>query len=546
MTKKTLLVLLTITALAFVLRIYNITSVPPSPDWDEASLGYNAYSILKTGKDEFGNYLPLSLRSFNDYKPAFYAYTAIPSVALFGLNIFAVRLPSVLMGVLTVIGVFFLAEYLRKSLKQSRLNVSFSLLVSFLLSISPWHLQFSRGAFEVNSGLFLLVWGAVFLLWGTVKPGFLLLSAVFYSLSLYAYHSSRIFVPLFLLGVFIIYRDKFLAVRKYLAVAVIIGIIMSLPALFIMISPEGRQRLAGVSIYTDQTGLLRDNVIKIDQDNAVNNKFANLLHNRRLTYVERFIEGYLWHFTPIWLFLNGDGVGRHHAPDMGLLYLIELPFVLLGLYKLLGAKEKEKYIILLWFLLPALAGAPTNQVPHAIRSYYFLPVFQIFTALGIISAVKNFQSDKIRQMLIFVTVLLYSANFTYYLDAYFRHFPYEYAKHWQYGYKEAIAATQSLEDKYHRIIFSGKLEQPYIYYLFYTKYDPSVYLAKGGSKEIDFNNWSHLKLDKYEFKLFNWNEEINRNNTLYIGRPADFPGGVKIIKTISYPNGEPAMVLVEG
>src|SRR5271170_7064405 len=90
-------VLTLILVLGLALRLWQLGAVPPSPDWDEVALGYDAYSIMHTGRDEFGAFLPSVLRSFDDYKPALYAYLAIPTVAVFGLTTFAVRLPSVAM-----------------------------------------------------------------------------------------------------------------------------------------------------------------------------------------------------------------------------------------------------------------------------------------------------------------------------------------------------------------------------------------------------------------------------------------------------------------
>src|SRR3989344_4582888 len=96
-------ILIIIIFLATVLRFYQLGQNPPSLDWDETAHGYNAYSILKTGRDEYGYKLPLSFRSFDDYKPPIYTYLVVPSVAIFGLNDFAVRFPSAVLGVLAVI-----------------------------------------------------------------------------------------------------------------------------------------------------------------------------------------------------------------------------------------------------------------------------------------------------------------------------------------------------------------------------------------------------------------------------------------------------------
>src|SRR3990167_6856775 len=104
--------LLLIVLLAVFLRFWQLGSVPPSPDWDEAALGYNAYSIMQTGKDEYGKFLPVILRSFDDYKPALYAYLIIPFIKIFDLNILAVRFPSALFGVIGVIFTYLLVKEL--------------------------------------------------------------------------------------------------------------------------------------------------------------------------------------------------------------------------------------------------------------------------------------------------------------------------------------------------------------------------------------------------------------------------------------------------
>ncbi|MEK7169074.1 MAG: 4-amino-4-deoxy-L-arabinose transferase, partial [Patescibacteria group bacterium] len=107
--KKLVLILISlIIILAGVLRIYQLGNVPPSPDWDEVALGYDAYSIIHTGKDEFGKFLPVVLRSFDDYKPALYAYFIIPAIFMFDLTTFAVRFPSAVFGIVSVLAVFLL------------------------------------------------------------------------------------------------------------------------------------------------------------------------------------------------------------------------------------------------------------------------------------------------------------------------------------------------------------------------------------------------------------------------------------------------------
>ena len=151
-----------IVLIAAWVRLWQLGQTPPSPDWDEAALGYNAYSVLKTGRDEYGTWFPLSLRSFDDYKPPLYMYLAIPSIAAFGLETWAVRLPSALMGILAVVGTYFLVvEFYKHYNNYKNYNSYIPLLSALLLAISPWHIQFSRIAFEANIGVTINIWAVV-------------------------------------------------------------------------------------------------------------------------------------------------------------------------------------------------------------------------------------------------------------------------------------------------------------------------------------------------------------------------------------------------
>src|SRR5260221_6229585 len=133
--------------LAASLGCCKLGAVSTSPNADEVAIGYNAFLILKTGKDEYGRKFPLLFQSFDDYKMPVYIYLTVPSVALFGLRDFSVRLPSAVLGTLTVYATYVLVTSLFA-------NSSLALIAAFLLAISPWHLQFSRSAYEANVAVF--------------------------------------------------------------------------------------------------------------------------------------------------------------------------------------------------------------------------------------------------------------------------------------------------------------------------------------------------------------------------------------------------------
>src|SRR3989338_5723329 len=241
---KTKKIFWAILVLAFILRFYKLGEVPLSLDWDENSNAYNAYSILKTGRDEYGNFLPLTNRSFDDYKPPLYMYLEIPVVALLGLTPLAARLPSAIFGFLTVPLIYFLTkklfeksnvsghpfDKLRMTLSPSKgqwsvvKSESIALLAMLMLSISPLHLQFSRGAFESTVGLFFVVFGVYMFLLGFEKKSILIFTfaSLLFILSMYTYHAYRIFSSLFIISLFFIYFKEIRTNVKKLLLPVVL------------------------------------------------------------------------------------------------------------------------------------------------------------------------------------------------------------------------------------------------------------------------------------------------------------------------------------
>lgn len=543
--KKIKIVLLAvILVLGATLRLCELGVTPSSINWDEASLGYNAYSIFETGKDEYGKTLPVVLRSFNDYKPALYAYLITPFYKIFGLNEFAVRLPSAIFGILTLLSVYFLT---RKLFKKE----SIALLTTFLLAISPWHIQFSRIAFEANVGLALNVFAATFFLYGLKKHWMLIFAAIFAGLSVHAYQSDRVFAPLFVLGMIIIYLKPLMIIpKKYLALSISAGIIIVLPLIVFMLTDSNALlRAKGTSIFSDNMALLQDNAQRNKFNIESGNRLGEALDNRRTVYVKTIIDGYLSHYSPNWL-LKGD-LARHHAPEMGLIYIWEFPFILIGIYILLFSKfnKKTKYFIFFWFLLAPIPASITTGVPHAVRTLNFLPTWQIFTALGLITAygvVSSIRysvfSIKLKHLIFIFYILFFIFNFLYYLNQYFVQQNYFHARDWLYGYKQVVSEVVRRENNFSRVIISDKepMNQSYIFYLFFSQYNPTKYQELS----ISLKDLNKREFDKYSFRPILWSEDKNLENTLFVGLPSEIPPSDTIF-TVYYPDGMPAMVIAE-
>lgn len=539
--------------LGIFLRVFLLGKVPVSPDWDEVALGYNAFSILETGRDEYGKVLPIVLQSFDDYKPALYAYLIIPFIQLLGLTVVAVRLPAALFGSLSLLVVFFIVrELFPNGIEMGKVKIgkhTLSLLVMFFLAISPWHIQFSRVAFEAQVGLSFNLLTILFFLKAFKKSYFLPFSFLFAGLNIYMYQSEKVYTPLLFLLLVVVFWSSFKKIgKKWMISAFAIGLIVVLPmGFYILTNPNALTRAKGVSVFSDTTKLLSVNTTKIDRDKEQGNYIGLLLDNRRIEYVKAFTAGYLSHFEPNWLFYRGD-VLRHQPPYMGLLYLFDLPFVLIGLYVLIFSviPRRVKIFIVSYILISPIAASVTFDVPHAVRAINMLPAPQILSAIGILFSYETVRRKNaaIRYVVYAIVACFIMINILYYLNQYFVQMNYYYSKAWQYGWEEAVKIAEKQSQKFDYVVVSNvsPLDQSYMFFLFYTQYDPKKYLAAGGTKSGGFAD-EHTAFEKFVFRPIDWNKDRDMKNTLFIGRSGDLPDNRGTV--INYLNGEPAIVFSE-
>lgn len=543
----TYIILALIVIIGTFLRFYELGVNPPSLTWDEASLGYNAYSILKTGSDEYGTFLPISIRSFDDYKPPMYAYLTIPSVAVFGLNEFAVRFTSAVAGVLTVIAMYFLVKELLFKWKE-KLGERIALVAAFFLAISPWHLQFSRAAFEGNIGLFFLMVGLWLFLQGLKNSKLFLVSILFFILSLYSYHSFRLLTPLLLGFLAIVFWKDLVRKRIISFAAFILFMLFAAPVyLSFLTTQESRSRLSMVTIFSD-LNFIESSIAQIELAKNNNDPIGILLGNRRLVFGLAIVKGYLDHFNPDFLFLHGDGGVQHHAVDMGMLYLWDLPFILLGIYVLLNRRSRYIAVIFILFLFAPLPAAITTGTPHPVRAIAMVPGFHIFAAVGVVFFIERLLKPKYRfyrSVLLVVVFFTLTFNIMYYFYQYYVRTPIVYGYFWQYGYKQIMRYAKEHESRFDKILITYKYDQPYIYYLFYNKIDPSWY-----QKNWDYNKNGQVDrfkriIGKYEFRDIDWSKDKNIPNALIITSPDEVPQETAVIQEIRFPDGRLAFKLIE-
>ncbi len=530
--------------IAAFLRLYNLSSVPPSPSLDEVSIGYNAYSILKTGRDEYGNILPVLLRAYDDWRLGLYVYLVVPFLHLFGLSTLAVRLPSALLSVFTVYLTYRLVRELFGKEKILAFGKQISteylaLLASFLLAISPWHIYLSRLGHEVNLGLTAFLLGIYFFIRAirhAKKTGSFIASSIFFVLSLYGYQSEKIIVPVVILGAAILFYKKILQQWKEVTLAAVVGIVLLIPLIIASSNPQALIRFQATSAFSNIAHKYQQSAENILAAQERGDVVGQLLNNRRLVVPKIFIGNYVSHFNPLWLF-SGTENEQHKVPYLGLIYIWESIFILVGVAVLLRAKIDWRYkaFILLWFFSSPLAAAITTGSPHAMRSYAFLPLWQLFCALGILMAFGNLRQFISSKLLVGLLAFISVISGIYFAVNYFVVFPKTQSASFQYALSKAIPYVKRVEKEYSQIVFSNEdnLYQSYMFFLFYSKYDPKHYLSLGGTKSGGFAE-KH-SIGDYQFKPVEYS--IIPEGALVIGNMYEIPSNARILQTFSNLDG---------
>lgn len=522
---------------AVIFRFWQLGQIPLSLNWDEVAFGYNAYAIGIDGKDEFGKYLPYAyLESYGDFKPPLYAYASVIPIKFFGLNEFSVRFASAFFGSLTVLLCYFLT---REIFYKANHKEQYALFAMLFLAISPWHINLSRAGFEANVASFFIVLGVfTFLFAIRSKSMLLVVSAVSFALSLYVFNTSRVVVPLFVLALAVGFYKQLWKVKKQVIIACIVGTILVIPLIPFLLSPQASLRFKEVNIFSNEE------IIKTANQQIGNNNnawWSRLLHNRRVLFANEYVKHYFDNLNPNFLFISGDENHRFGTKDVGLLYIWEIPFFILGVIFLFRRREDYWWILPIWILIGIIPAATARETPHALRIETIIPTLQIVSAIGVTIALRYIRQQKISQALrktivVGVFFLLF-VNVLYYIHGYYRHYPNESAGEWQYGYKDAISYAQSVEGDYDAVSMTEELGRPYAYVLFYTQANPQDFRSKAKVTRDAFGFVTVQQYGKYHFSKNPNQYQKEEEKILYVNIPESVPKNATIIKEFRYPDG---------
>lgn len=468
--------------LALFLRIYRLNGYPPSFWQDITANAYDAYSVLHTGKDQWGNFLPFPLlKSLGDYKTALPMYFLIPGIKIFGLNEFGVRFDMAIIGSITA----WLAYLVGKKLGKSK---TFGLFLALLLAISPWHIGLVRSGWEPTVGIPLFLSGFYFLINRDKKNNSAYyLATFFFGLASYAFHSYRVFVPLFFfLSFLLIYRRKLIDIKLFL-LANFLFFIVFIPNLLSFTSPAGRVRIQ-VNRFDKSAEYMQ----------AVQKKS---LWQKNLTAINFGVRNYFRLFSTDFLYVWGSTDPVFEPKDRGLSYFWELPFFAFGLYVLLRRQSLTDRLLLLWLILWPIPTIIVANPYHLVKTAHLIPLLEIITAIGLMEFAQSFFFKKYRLYLIVLFLFFVSAGTAKYFVDYYANYPLYSPSWYQEVEKNTFKTIDSYKNQYPRIVLSQKLE-PYIYLLFYEKIDPRYYQNTKDKKVVMVGKFgeAHLKsLGKFSY-----------------------------------------------
>ncbi|MBI2196670.1 glycosyltransferase family 39 protein [Candidatus Daviesbacteria bacterium] len=476
--RKTTLILGLIILISAFLRFYQIDKNPRAMYGDSLTGVYDAYSILKTGHDQKGNFLPLVF-SLGGGRPGGYIYASAPFVAIFGPNALASRMVSVLSG----IGIVILLYLLGKKLLSEKAGLA----IAGVAAINPWELSLSRGPFESHFALFLTLLGVYSFSRGFKNNFWFILFGLSFGLASQTYSTYRLTIPLLTALLLFFYlptsdvgtRFKVMNYLKkpVLFVSIIFILVSTLLSVYSTVSRGSEDRFGIINIFQNQD--IRTAISqKIRNERSLDSlppAISNPLHTPHLELAGIVALNYIQNFLPDFLFLHGDGQVRHNPAEMGGFFWVDILFLIIGLVYLYKSDKKLLAYLFGWILIaPSATGLVGG--PHALRSSLLLPPLLILTGIGLsrLLSIKN----KFSPVIIALLATLFLIQFVYLVDRFYFVAPQKNARFWSYPAKEAVTLALKNQQKFDYIILSNDIDNMEFAYPAYAKLDPILVIRQ--------------------------------------------------------------------
>lgn len=478
-----------ILVVAIFARFYKLGSLPSGLTWDEAAIGYNAYGLVTNHRDEWLKRTPIVFQSFGDFKSPLLIYVTSLPVAVLGLTPIAIRLPVALAGTMLVILSYFLAYEVTKKKEVS-------LFVMCLVALSPWAIHYSRMGFESMLATSLVSFGVLSWLKGKSKPWWLLIGDISLALSLYAYHSAKIVVPLVAIILCAIHFREFVLHKKQVVLGTLLAVLILAPLGYATIFGKANARALSTTVIGTSDAVVQ------------------------------FAKNYASHVSPSFLLQGKDITYRHSTMQVGVLYPIELILFIIGTAAIVLQKDMRKYWWIPTFffvgIIPASLGL---DAPHSNRALLALPWVQLTAGIGVLALTARLKTQSLYVIipLVFISVFFFAQ----YAQTYARVYTSTAAlRELGYGYDQVMQYVRPKEGEVERVYFTNTYGQAYIYILLHKKLTPMEY--------------QHGGLANYTITSNPWKESQGKEKVLVVGTADEVPADSNVVKEVLFPDGEVA------
>ncbi|MFZ5437864.1 MAG: ArnT family glycosyltransferase [Patescibacteria group bacterium] len=503
--------------LAVFLRVFKLGVVPIELNRDEASLGYTAYSILLTGREEHGQAWPIQIESFGDWKLPLYVYSLMPFIAVFGLETWVVRLPSMLAGIGLVITSYYLVQRL---FSKSKNRENLALGTAFLLAVSPWQIHFSHVAYEAHLSLLFFILGLLGLLKvknifetnKQIKIGLLVVAVFSLAITLLGYHAYQVFTPLFLLG-FIYFEHKFVkkffkGINRKKIFLVCFPLLLVLTTLVLSgVTGANKTKFSGLSIFSPNAYSTHVSTLRLMLEQP-NHPFLVVVLNKFVAIFDQIVKNFFALVSPEFLFVKGGDNGAHNITGFGNFYPLMFLGLVVGITQIFIGSMFGLNLLGMWLLTAAVAPMITFTANHTVR---FSPAFIAIEILSVYgwSVIISFLKEKLSRKLFLIVLWALTIGLFYFiykfLISYYFIFPKQDAGRWSWQMKPLVFQVDALKNNYDKIIIQDEQSSPYIYFLFHLKIDPNSLVTRIEYYPPDSEGFRHVKrLDNIYFEKIDW------------------------------------------
>lgn len=440
------LLLVVILIIGSLVRLVALGQIPNGLNVDEASSGYDGYSIMKYGIDRGGNSYPVYLYAWGSGQSVLYSYLMIPVLAVTGLTEYGIRLPMAIIGIISL----YVFYYLFKTIFE---NKKIALVGTFFFAICPWHIMKSRWGMECNLFPDLILLGTLFLILGIKKKkiSLQLLAFVIFSISSYSYGTSYLFLPVFILGtiVYLIHKKELTLKRALLLLLVMLVLCVPI-ILYIIINTFNLEQFKILGITIPKLVANRQEVATtIFSGNVFENCLNNLLDTVKLIIIQH------------------DNLEWNAIPGYGMFYLVSIIFFIYGIHLSIKKYKDNKFnsIMNIW-MLSSLVLASFCLVNINRINIIMIPCIY-YVVLGLYEFF-----DKYKTMIPCI-VIIYIYLFTNFILDYKSQ---DYNNYFTFtsGVKE-VAEYCEKEDAL-EIYCQYSFKEPFIYFMFYNETNVYEYL----------------------------------------------------------------------